>query len=141
VLLRCDRAARLLVCHKCFRKYKYVVGCLRSALKCSTFHNFSFLSPRVNESTKLTLALPLSSPSLSNPLCHKSKMVTRNFRQILGGRVENCGKISVCGFWASKFSQNFREIFDHRKFRHKSFQEVKILLWSADRTPTDTSPA
>jgi hypothetical protein len=37
--------------------------------------------------------------------------------------------------------KSFREIFDHRKFRHKSCKGVKILLSSADRTPTDTSLA
>jgi hypothetical protein len=37
--------------------------------------------------------------------------------------------------------QKFREIFDQRKFRHKSCKGVNILLLSADWTPTDTSPA
>jgi hypothetical protein len=37
--------------------------------------------------------------------------------------------------------QNFREIFDHRKFRLKSCKGLKFFPYSADWTPTDTSPA
>jgi hypothetical protein len=72
-----------------------------------------------------------------NPLYHKSRMVTRTFREIFGGRVKISGKFRGVGFGP----QNFRKIFDHRKFRHKSCKEVKILLSSADRTPTDMSLA
>jgi hypothetical protein len=47
------------------------------------------------------------------------------------------GKFRGVGFGP----QNFRDIFDHRKIRHKSCNEMKILISSADRTPTDTSLA
>jgi hypothetical protein len=47
------------------------------------------------------------------------------------------GKFRGVGFGP----QNFREIFDHRKFRHNSCKGVKILFSSADRTPTDMSLA
>jgi hypothetical protein len=70
-----------------------------------------------------------------NPLYHKSRIVTRNFRQIFGGQIKNCGKISGCGFWASKFSRNFRpptistsKTTDRLKRRKPPYQLMAALL-------------
>jgi hypothetical protein len=75
------------------------------------------------------------------PLYQKSRMVTRNFREIWwSGRKfrENFG------VWVLFGHQNFAEfsIIENFDINPGSFscKGVKIILWSADRTPTDTSP-